>query len=163
MSGETKSSNQSVKEKMDYVDKVLDEYESSNKIKVNVPNEAEKYLNIELDELRKLSIVELAEASYILSRFSLYIQKLYNKEMTRVAWAEHNITRCITKILSQYNAPSREERRHLAILDNEAAKKLDDIRNYAQLRSNRLAFISSKIVEVSKSLNELRTTRDKDG
>lgn len=159
MSQDQQSLPQSQKEQLEFMDNILNEYEKSHKIQFTAPNDIDKYLNLELEQLRKMSPVDIAEVSYLLSRFSGYVQKQYNIEMVRMNWAEHQIKKVITGQLHQYKAPSYEERKQLAIMDNEAARKLDEIRNYAKLRAERVAFISTKLNDMSRSLIDLQKAR----
>jgi hypothetical protein len=159
MSGETTSLQLSLKEQMDQLDTILNQYEQSLGLVIKQDSNIEKYINLGLDEIRKMPTVELAEVSYILSKYSMYIQKQHNIEMVRMNWAEHRIKKIISKELTQYKYSSYDERKQLAIANNEVAQKLDDIRNYAKARSDRISFISSKLNEMSRSLNELQKAR----
>lgn len=160
MNGEVKSNQVSLKEQLANLDQILDEYEKSHGFTIRNENNIEKYLNLSIDELRKMTNSEIGEAAYSLSRYSVYIQKQHNIETVRMNWAEHRIKKIISKELIQYkNVYSYEERKQLAIANNDVAVKLDDIRNYAKARSDRIAFISSKINEMAKYLIELQKAR----
>ncbi len=150
-----------MKEQLEQLDKLLDEYEQG---KVGLPAlqinpQAQHYMNLTQEQLNKLAPDECGEGAVLLNSMALHVQRSFNKEMSRVKKAEAAITKIIVSILQQYNAPSAQERRELAIANNEAASKWLAIRDYAAQRAERLNFVASSIKNTAVSLDNLQRTK----
>lgn len=142
---------------MEKVTKALNDYELSKGLPLIQPNnEAEKYLNISREEMRKMYPDECGEASALLAQFAFHIQRACNEELARMNWAEDVIKRTIANELSQYRAASYEERKLQAIQGNDYAFKLDQIRTWAKARYDRISYLPSKIEFLAQTFRDLQ-------
>lgn len=164
MSGESESPPLTVEDRVKKLDAVLDEYETQacglrHNSPVKLKNEAMNLLEIEPEELRRMTAEECGEAAVILNSFAFHLQRAVNREMGRAKWADASVKKAITHSLGQQRGQSFEERRLLAIANDEAAAKLDQIGVQAQLRIERLSYLAAKAESVAKSFMGLQSTR----
>lgn len=104
-------------------------------------SEIEKVLQLQTDELRQLTSTELAEYSFMLSQYALFLQHKYNEYQTFLSWSDHV--------------------RHAA--DGDEVFKLKKWTQQIQLRATKLSFMSKKVEDLSRSLNNLCLARYKKG
>lgn len=155
MDGKEESS--TMEKRLEDLDKILDEYEvrlgiSQQTLEANEQSVTNEVVNMAYSQLQKLSPRDCGEKAFVLQRYALHIQRAINREQTRVRWTEENIRALITPRLTQQRGTSFEERRLLAIREDDAAKKLDSIRVKAQLRIERLSFLTNRIDSMAKAL-----------
>lgn len=162
MSGENESSQPrlSAEEESKLLDKILDEYEAQIGLKMPANNNTvEEYLNLTEESLRRMNPEDCGVGAALMSQFAFHLQKAINKEIARVNWADGAIKRTIANEISQYVAPSAEERKNLAIRGNERAIKLERIRVNAQARVDRISYLSSKVESIAEKLNSLQQSK----
>lgn len=111
------------------------------------------------DELEKSSPDQLAQKAIVLANFAFHVQKNYNIEAAKFNWAESNIKIAVAKQLNQYNAYSFEERKLLAIADNEYAQNLQNMQIEAKYRMDRLSYWSARIEFYTKMISEYQRTK----
>jgi hypothetical protein len=151
------------KQKLERINKALDEYEESKGlIKYKPHNEADRFINMKHSDMQKLTPDELGEAAILLAQFAYHIQRAFNEEVGRVNWAEDEVKRTIAGEVNQYQGSSYEERKLLAIKENEYARKLDYIRSYAKARADRLGYLSSRMEFLAKMFSDLRQTKKRE-
>ncbi len=128
-------------EKLAVLDRVLDEYEAQkgipNVFPIEVENEVKRIFGWKPGDIRGLSATDCGEAASTLFMFAFQL-------------------RMIAPRINEYFGKSFEERKLKAITDDDAARKLDQIRLNAQLRIDRLSFYSNKLENLAKSLADLR-------
>ena len=82
------------KERLEYVDKALDEYEKSCGLPIikspGTEDELNTYLTMNRDEMEKLTPENCAEISARLAQFAFYLQRLHNREKARHIWAHRH-------------------------------------------------------------------------
>jgi hypothetical protein len=146
----------SVESKLGDLDKVIEEYERHTNISCikNDGTDVDKYLTMSRDEFSKMDPEDLGQAAWVLSRYALYVQKEHNLHFTRKSWAEENVKLVIAKETIQQRGTSYEERRLLAIKDNDVAMKLERIRVEAQNRTNMLYNLATRIEFVVKVIQD---------
>ena len=150
------------KDKLANVEKVMSDYLSGKGIlKLTSRNEAEIYLNMPRDQMRKLLPEECSEAAVILTQYGAFLQDCYNTELSRVNWAEAEIKRTIATEVKQYNSPAADERRTLAINGNEYAQALDKLKTWAQAGVDKLSFMSNRVETVARAYIALAQIRRK--
>jgi hypothetical protein len=146
----------SIQDQLKKMEEILDEYESKLGLPAFCPQaieaEATRLLRLTPQEMSKLAPDEKGEASVTLKQFAFYIQKAFNKEQARVHWAEERVKKVIAPGLAQQKAYAFEERKLLAIQENDAAIILERIRVNAQARVDRLSFITHRIEALAMSL-----------
>ena len=79
-------------DRMKTVDAALDEYELSIGLPVFVENmenkEVHEYLQMSRQQMEKLSLQDCAQGAIILSGYAFYLQRCYNREISRINWAD---------------------------------------------------------------------------
>lgn len=143
-------------------DELLDKFQASLGIKeLGYKNAdlAERYLQATPDEIRKMSPEDCLEASIILSQYAWYIQRAWNEENTHINWAEAKLKRFAAEEGAKYKAPSAEERRYLAIINNEYGDKLEKLRGASQAKADRINFLANRIDGVAKMYLEAQYTK----
>lgn len=139
---------------------LLNEYENGLGIKNKNPNiQAEKYLTLPIESLQKMTPEECGEAAVVLAQYSFYLQKAYNEEVSKANWADSLIRRTLAKEAKQYNAPSADERRMMAINNNDFCLNLEKIKISAQTRADRINYLSSKVETLSSRFSELQYSK----
>ena len=144
------------------IDEILLSYQQKMHLaKLVVHNEVEEFLNKSFVELKQMTRVECAEAAVLLSEEALYVQLQVNKETAIIKWADKLINELIAGKVSNYGDQytSSEHRVILAIKNNEAAQKLDQIRTQAQLRVDSMFFVMSHLRQVASSLEKLEEAK----
>jgi hypothetical protein len=151
----------SVKQRQENLDAMLDEYET----KCGLPaftvaeDEAQRVLTISPAQLKSMTAVECGEAAVTLKQFAFYLQRCSNREQGRVKWAEESIKRLIAPSVGNVRGYSLEERRPLAVLNDDVAKKFDELRVKADLRVTRLNYLASKVESMAMSLMSLQQSK----
>ena len=153
----------SIDDKILNLDKVLDDFESSTGLPLNTPKtieiEAKRLLELEPEYLSKLSAEQCGEASVVLEQFSFYLQKIMNRESSKIKWSNEAINKIIGSTILFQKGYGFEERRIAAIRENDAATKLQNIKVKHELRAERISYLSSKIDSLSKSFIALQQTK----
>ena len=140
------------KERLDQIDKVLDEYESSLGL-VSYAGDfhvqsVKQYMNMPRQQMEKITVDECAEAALLLGGFSFYLQRSYNREIARVNWASSNLKRMMSGREAQYKG-SWDSQYYQAIREDGYACKLESIKTYAQQRADRLTYLASSVKNLS--------------
>ena len=140
------------KERLDQIDKVLDEYESSLGLASYAGDfhhqSVKQYMNMPRQQMEKLTVDECAEAALLLGGFSFYLQRSYNREVARVNWASSNLKRMMSGREAQYKG-SWDSQYYQAIREDGYACKLESIKTYAQQRADRLTYLASSVKNLS--------------
>jgi len=138
------------------IERVLDEYEQSLGIKdIEVSPEFDKIMNLTTENIRKASGEDCGEYAYILKQVAFNIQRAQNVESCRIKWAKNKIDRLVVESMQQFSQYAKyDEKRLLAIKNNEYATKLYNIEVYASLRLERLQMMSRKIDDLANVLIE---------
>lgn len=154
------------RENMENLDKILDEYEQKiglPQLKESTYSDIEDYLNMSRDELEKLTPEACGEIQYRLKAYSVYLGRIYNKEIARVNWAENLIYSVVAKDIGQYSGYGGAKiQLAQAIKGNEYAAELERIRIYAQQRANRLNFVATSIRDLADTLRGIAYDKKKD-
>ena len=149
----------SVSQQLDEVEQLLSDYQKSLGLSQGIQElDAGKYLNLKIEQLRKMSPEECAEASFALAQQALHVQQETNKHMQRVNWAKTNINLLVIPHIDNYGGKYTpfESRKLLAIKDNEYTLKLFNLMIRAQQAVDTLAYVPSKIKFISDMLSEYK-------
>jgi len=153
----------SVSQQLDEVEQLLSDYQKSLGLSQGIQElDAGKYLNLKIEQLRKMSPEECAEASFALAQQALHVQQETNKHMQRVNWAKTNINLLVIPHIDNYGGKYTpfESRKLLAIKDNEYTLKLFNLMIRAQQAVDTLAYVPSKIKFISDMLSEYKRTKE---
>lgn len=154
-----------VDERLVEVEAILEEYEKSLGIEIAFESDKYNFLNITPSQLRKMSPEECGEVAFVLSQKSMHVQYEINKHSQRINWAKTNIDTMIAGSIDSYGGKFTpyENRKMMAIKDNDYTSRLHQIMVKAQQVIDRLSYIPSKIAYMSKTLLELQTTKRSQG
>jgi len=148
--------------RMKRLDEILDEYESSigiSKFKEQaMDEEVKKYLSMDRNQIEKLTVQECGEAALMLGGLSFHIQRCYNREISRVNWADNLLKKTIAGEEQQYRG-SWESQYNQAIKNNDYANDLLKLKSYAQQRADRLTYIASSAKNMSDLYKNLQMAK----
>lgn len=117
-------------------------------------------------ERGKLTPAEAAEAELVLQRYAMYLGRLAQREEASTSLLVDQVTRCVAPRILQQGAYHPDERRALAVLENEVARKLDLELSAAKAKAKRLAYFSMRVEKVATAYGRLaiikRGNRDGD-
>jgi hypothetical protein len=150
---------------LNQIQKTIQNYTASKGIyQLKVQNDVDIYMNMQKDEIRKLSYEECCEAGIILSRYAAYLQDAHNTEISRVNWATSEVLRTVAPQVKQYGDKfhSFEERKVLAMIGNDYTKEVDRIRMWAQAIADKLAFMANRVDAVAKAYLSLSQAKRRD-
>ena len=144
-----KEESKTAKDQLEKWDKILDEYENS----VGLPffgsslsdSESHQFLNMNRNEIEKMSPEDCAQAALILNGLAFHVQRAYNREIARVNWSESSMKEIVASEVQSYKGYSYNERFQQAVKNNEHSRSLNKIKRYAQQRADRLSFLSSSL------------------
>lgn len=149
-----------ITDQLQQLDETLDNFELQAGLPqletLNVSNLVEEAM--QHDFKVKLTPEKYGEYAAVLSRHSLYLQRVVNKQQSRLTWIDDRITRLITPRLNQQKSTFYPEKRALAIAENEATKKLQDEATRCKIRIERLNYIAMKVENMAEKYVELQRT-----
>lgn len=167
MSGEQQSGRKTIDERRKEIDDAISKFTDSlgiPKIFANV-DLAREYMSVTRDELNTLSKEECLNRAFILSQHSFNIQLQYNTESARVKWANSLLGK-IASGRDDMNGKwvNFEEKKLKAAINDDAASRLLDIKNYSEARMTHLEFLASSLNNMINVLKELaRVKGEKNG
>ncbi len=131
------------------LDLLLDEYEEKNGLPKYVERKTtddniKKYLSISREEMEAMSIEDCANAALMLSGFSFYLQRTVNRESARVNWADNMLKKLIAGKENNFRG-SWDSQFQQAVNNDDYAKQLLKLKQYAQSRMDRLSYLSTSI------------------
>ena len=154
----------SAKERLENIDKVLDEYEKSVGLPVctapGPESELNEYLTMNRGQMEKLTPEDCAGISYRLIQFGFYLQRLYNREKSRMIWAKQQLTEIVSKDVGNYDKFMKYETKVASIIkDNSYAFNLQKIVTYCEQRSQRVELLALTFKNLSDSISNVRRAK----
>jgi len=139
-------------ERLAKIDSILDGYEGG----LGLPNyssdfhdqSVKKYMSMPHQSMEKLTVEQCAEAALSLGGFSFYLQRSYNREVSRVNWATSAIKSLVSGRESQYSG-SWDSQYNQAVKEDGYASKVNQIKVYAQQRADRLTYLATSVKNLS--------------
>lgn len=122
-------------------------------------NEAFKYLDNTVEDRQKMTPEECADAVIALAHFSAYVTRACQREESEALLLKEQINKLIGEEIPLQKAYSPEERRSLAMADNEKAKELESLRIASSIKSKRLFMYADKIDKIAKAYETLSYSR----
>jgi len=161
---ETEVNVKTARERLEYVDKVLDEYEKSCGLppckSPGTEDELNTYLTMNRDEMEKLTPENCAEISARLAQFAFYLQRLHNREKARQIWAHQQLTEIVAKDMSNYDKYMKFDIKVASIIkENSYASSLQKIITYAEQRTQRLELMALSMKNLSDSVSNVRQAK----
>ena len=140
---------------------ILDDFEKVNGIKTfGVPAAIEETLGLSYNQIEKLTAEQCAYYAYILSEYSLYIQRLQNTEITKEKWLNNKLLEFVAPKLDSYDKYAKYEvKLRLIAKENEAVAQIMRKINYVQLTIDRLNFISSHVKHLSDAMSNIQRVK----
>ena len=124
-----------------------------------ISNPVDEYLNMPIEQMRKLSQDQCREIALCLSQYALFVQRCYNEQMGIHYNAKNKLDRMIVKEMQQVKAITTDERRILAIKGDEAACKMEQVKNEAWFKANQISNLSMQIDKIGKQFENLGWAR----
>lgn len=150
-------------ERLNKMDDYLDQWEVSIGLdKISVPHaksEALRYMDLPIDERKKITPENAADAVLVLAQFAAYISRVVQKEESKMFWLSEEIMKVIASRVNQQKGYSFEERKALAIAENEAAQRLERLRRESQAKWKRLAFHAMRVEKIAMAYQNLSNVR----
>lgn len=141
---------ESVDERLKEITQALESYEKT----LNMPppvsplseEEVQHFFTMSRDEIEAMSSSQCAAVAYQLAQYGLYIQRMSNRERSRVTWAENSLKAVIAKSLDSYSQYMKHEAKvELICCENESARKLKNVISYSEQRFERLTYTAQGI------------------
>jgi len=145
------------KELREEINKSLDEYEKQLKLpQFSSEIEAPKYLTMNLEDLRKKSPEELAEASYLLAQYGFFIARSINRLRVWKRWGEGKLDAATAFNFEKIPNTGWSERVLIARNGSDYCKRLNDFLFHVGSRLDRLYNIPEFIKQINDSLRDIR-------
>ncbi len=146
-----------VQQKIDEINIFLDNYEKENGLPKLTDLKPPKVLEMSIEELKRKTPEELIEYGWMINQYSLYIQRVINKNRAMERWAK-----CKLEELTAYYIPQIEgsfgwnERTLMARTTPEACRKLNKFLRITSMTVDRLYNIPDNIKVMAETVKELR-------
>lgn len=148
----------------------LESYEQIHNLNTPyLPNNALEALELTYDELTKLNADQCAQYCYVLEQYSLYLQRVVNKESATLEWLTNQLDRLVCDKLTNYDQYTKHDIKvKLIAKENDVVNKLLQQINFTKQKLARLEYIPSAIKSISKALDSIKhskinTMRGKNG
>lgn len=116
----------------------------------------EEYLvvaDMSSEQLRKLTQVELFDASYLLYGYATYIQDEINKNKVALSWCNDQMEKLIVKHQNEFGQYTKHEsKKHILANSNSYAASLENMREVAEAR---LQLLDGKVYELKRKADIL--------
>jgi hypothetical protein len=148
------------------IEKALDEYEKQVGLPALQPMEAPSYLTMPLEELRKKSPEELAEASFEINRYAWYIQRVINKNRSWERWAKSKLAEIAASLLPSIAGNyGYNEREAISKNTHPLCRQLNAFARKVGMELDRLYYVPNDIRVIADSIRDIRFSqmrREKD-
>ena len=153
-----------VKQKMDTIQKALDEYEKSlglpDRKNCLEKHEYSKYFDIKNDEIVKMDAKDCALAQYRLAQYNFYLQRNYNYELSRLTWAKDLLDELVVDDITNISYIGKHEIKiNIIAKQNSVVKKVLKFVSFTQQRCDRLFMLSKNIQMLWDSLDRNRMVK----
>lgn len=110
-------------------------------------------------ERSKMTAAEAAEAELVLQRYAAYLARLAQQEEASTSLLTDQVTRIVTPRILMQGAYNHDERRALAVAENEVARRLDLELSASKAKAKRLAFFAMRVEKVASAYGRLAAGR----
>ena len=160
----TETEQKTAKERMENIDRILDEYEKSVGLPTaNSPgpeSELNEYLTMDRGQIEKLTPEDCSEISFRFTQFAFYLQRIQNREKSRMIWAKQQLTEIVSKDVGNYDKFMKFDMKVAAIIkDNSYAFSLQKIVTYCDQRSQRIELLALALKNMSDSISNVRSAK----
>lgn len=152
------------KDKMEKVQQALNDYERSlGLLHMSNVDEAEinNYFNMNRDDIERLSPLDCIAIALRLNQLSFFIQRSHNAEQSRLSWSINEINSYCCDKLDQFSNSyyNYETKVNILAKQDSYLEKLVKIKNYAQLRVQRLEYLASGINNLAATFSSVSKTK----
>lgn len=146
--------------KIDEIEKAINQYELD---KAGLPElkefKAPTYLFLAIDDLKRKSPDELSEASYLIAQYSMYIQRLINKNKSWINWGRSRLRELTADHLEQMPLNINSfERTMMAENRPDICRKLNAFLRKINMEHDRLYGIPDNIKIISDAIRDIKFT-----
>lgn len=164
MAEQTIAKGMSVSEKITALEEKLDKKLAEKKLDfVAQDSEIDEILSIGAEDLGRLPPQKLAEYSFIIARYGVYLGKELNKEKSARNWAKRSLDYIVLPVMSNYRVPkdymSNDEVKMLAIRDNDVAIKFYAYLAEKEQNIDLISDLSFDIRKMGDSLTEISKSK----
>lgn len=153
---------------LDYMKRVQDKLDKFEKDKdIPLPSlpgsedELNKYLSMNRTEIEALSPTDCGIINVRLKQFSLYIQRIYNKQLSIVKFCESEIRRYVSGKLEQFDKWTKHENKVQAIANtDEYLNTIIRIKNEAEQRCTRLEGININMQGLGSAFLNIKKNKE---
>lgn len=133
---------------------MLDEYVVKLGLGKMINQEVQAYLNLNKEQLAKMTADECMEAAFLLQREALYVQDEINRNEAQITWSTVRIRKSIAADLHNYGTKftTSEDRAILATKANSYTADLDAKANEARIKIARLNYIPTHLKSIAATL-----------
>lgn len=143
----------------------LDQFELRAGVRPNsrprCESDALYFLDLTLDERRKLTPDQLFEAEYCLLRYAEYLSRLHDQQAAKALVAKETISRLVMAAVDRQTGYAFEERRLKAINADPRAVEVDRQRVEAEARKQRLASAAKWVGDTARSFGQAASSRNR--
>lgn len=156
--------NITAKDKLYKLDELLDSYEKQSGLPpCQAPGkeeELQRYLEMDRDEIEKLTPELCSQIIYRLSQYAFYLKRLFNREKSRAVWARQELTNMIAKLYGKYDKFTKFEINVALITKEDSyAQSIQKILTYAEERAQRLDELALYMKHLSDSVKAIQMTK----
>lgn len=125
--------------------------------KAEPPENINKILNFNFDDLKRLTSQECLCYSYELYTYAEYVETVKSKENVILDWADSSIWYIISTVMNNYGSKYTKwhEKYYAAIKENPLATEILKIKNHAEARVKMLTGKSQTAHKMAETLNNL--------
>lgn len=150
-----------IDERMKGLDEALDKFEKDNGLPLNTPPgpeaELDEYLHMDRNDIERLSGSDCAAIAYRLGQFSMYVQRMINRDKARLTWAKTQLASFVTSDSDYDKYRKFEVAVELLAKSNSAVGRLSVISRWSQQRIDRLEYVATSL----KTLSDIMVTNQR--
>lgn len=161
MSGKEESKTPTITERHEKIVALAKEYPESLGLRIQIPSDAQEYLDASTATRRKMDAEECGNAAIVLAQLATYIQLETNRMQADMNWCDNAIDFLVANIIHTCGNKYTPfpYKRKIAIKNNDVAKKLSVIISNIQVRTDSLNYLPSHLKAVASAYGDLQQTK----
>lgn len=124
-----------------------------------IKEEAIKFINLDSQSRSKLSCEECAEAVVILAQYAAYVSRASQQQEAEAYLLKEKVQELIGENMATKKAYSPDERKALALAEDEKASEYDLLRIAAMTKAKRLYMYAERIDKLSRAYEVLSNSK----
>ena len=139
------------------LDKKLEEFETLHSLNVKTVNQVPKYLDMQPEQVAKLTIDELTEASLALTQYAIHVQRVINKNKSWERWALSKLDDISGSVLPDIGTfYGFNERMLIAKTQPELCQRLNELIREVRMYNDRLYGMPDLICRMADNIKEIK-------